>query len=136
MNFLNRIVFILVMSVLFWNCTDGNSDNIVDDNNEEPQEKIYITDQTGKRWDVTHAVSEYGFDAENFQYGLGPYAIRPINDPEMISPGEPGYPDKNSAETVIGLNINGDARAYPIRTMKSHEVANDRVGGKHVAVVY
>ncbi len=62
-------------------------------------DKIYITDRTGKKWNVTHATENYGFETGNFQYGLGPFAITPINNPEMISPGEPGSPDDNSTET-------------------------------------
>ncbi len=39
-------------------------------------------------------------------------------------------------DPVIGLEINGDARAYPLRIMMFHEIVNDRVGGEPVAVTY
>ena len=39
-------------------------------------------------------------------------------------------------EPVIGLVINGDARAYPLRIMMWHEIANDVVGGVPVTVTY
>jgi hypothetical protein len=39
-------------------------------------------------------------------------------------------------EPVIGLIINGDARAYPLRIMMWHEIANDVVGGTPVVVTY
>lgn len=39
-------------------------------------------------------------------------------------------------EPVIGLEINGDARAYPLRILTWHEIVNDTVGGKPVAVTY
>jgi hypothetical protein len=39
-------------------------------------------------------------------------------------------------EAVIGLSINGDVRAYPIRILMWHEIVNDRVGGVPVAVTY
>jgi len=39
-------------------------------------------------------------------------------------------------EPVIGLRINGDARAYPLRVLTWHEIANDVVGGVPVAVTY
>jgi len=39
-------------------------------------------------------------------------------------------------EPVIGLEINGDARAYPLRILTWHEIVNDVVGGKPVAVTY
>jgi hypothetical protein len=40
------------------------------------------------------------------------------------------------AEPVISLVIGGDARAYPLRVLIWHEIANDIVGGTPVAVTY
>jgi len=37
---------------------------------------------------------------------------------------------------VIGLVINGEAKAYPIGTMGIHELGNDTVGGLPVAVTW
>ena len=39
-------------------------------------------------------------------------------------------------DRVIGIEISGDARAYPLRLMRWHEVVNDIVGGEPVAVTY
>jgi len=39
-------------------------------------------------------------------------------------------------EPVVALEINGDARAYPVRAMVWHEIVNDTVGGIPVAVTY
>ncbi len=39
-------------------------------------------------------------------------------------------------EPVVALEINGDARAYPIRAMVWHEIVNDVVGGVPVSVTY
>ncbi len=39
-------------------------------------------------------------------------------------------------EPVIGLSINGDARAYPLRILMWHEIVNDVVGGVPVSVTY
>ena len=39
-------------------------------------------------------------------------------------------------EPVIGLVVDGDARAYPLRVLIWHEIANDTVGGRPVAVTY
>lgn len=39
-------------------------------------------------------------------------------------------------EAVVGLAINGDARAYPIRILIWHEIVNDSVGGVPVAITY
>lgn len=39
-------------------------------------------------------------------------------------------------EPVIGLVIDGDARAYPLRILHWHEIVNDVVGGEPVVVTY
>ncbi len=39
-------------------------------------------------------------------------------------------------EPVIGLEVGGDARAYPIRILIWHEIVNDTIAGKPVAVTY
>ncbi|RME00405.1 MAG: DUF3179 domain-containing protein [Calditrichaeota bacterium] len=99
-------------------------------------QKIYIVDQTGKRWDVTHAVEKYGFKAEAFQYGLGPDAIPPLLHPEMLSPGEPGYPGAHDSFLVLGARIEEEARAYPIDVMSRHEIVDEVFDATYVAVAY
>lgn len=47
--------------------------------------------------------------------------------------GSEEWPD---AEGVLGLVINGDARAYPVRLLSLHEIVNDTVGGRPVAVTW
>lgn len=41
-----------------------------------------------------------------------------------------------SNEPVVGLEINGDARAYPVRLLSLHEIVNDVVGGEPVAITW
>ena len=52
--------------------------------------------------------------------------FKPVAEIEDIGPQEP----------VIGLTIEGDARAYPLRILTWHEIVNDEVGGVPVAVTY
>jgi hypothetical protein len=40
------------------------------------------------------------------------------------------------SDLVVGLNINGDIRAYPLQILVWHEIVNDKVGGVPVAVTY
>jgi len=42
----------------------------------------------------------------------------------------------HNQDPVIGLVINGEAKAYPVRTMGIHELGNDIVGGVPVAVTW
>ncbi len=60
--------------------------------------------------------------------------IPPIDRPIFKDVAE--VEDLSDRDPVIGLEINGDARAYPLRVLIWHEIANDTVGGKPVAVTY
>lgn len=42
----------------------------------------------------------------------------------------------SNSDTVIGLEINGEAKAYPLFILVWHEIVNDRVGGIPVSVTY
>jgi hypothetical protein len=44
--------------------------------------------------------------------------------------------DLTATEPVVSFAYGGDARAYPIRYLMWHEIVNDKVGGKPVAVTY
>jgi uncharacterized protein DUF3179 len=44
--------------------------------------------------------------------------------------------DINPQEEVIGVVINGDARAYPLLTLNVHEIVDDDVGGQPIAVTW
>ena len=39
-------------------------------------------------------------------------------------------------EVVIGVEFDGDARAYPVGLLSSHEIVNDIVGGRPIAVTW
>jgi hypothetical protein len=42
----------------------------------------------------------------------------------------------SDSDTVIGLEINGEAKAYPIFILVWHEIVNDKIGGTPVSVTY
>ncbi len=42
----------------------------------------------------------------------------------------------SDSDTVIGLEINGEAKAYPLFILVWHEIVNDEVGGVPVSVTY
>lgn len=67
--------------------------------------------------------------------GPPPDGIPSIDDPKFVSIEEA---DKflQDGDQVVGLNINGDIRAYPLQILVWHEIVNDNVGGTPVAVTY
>jgi hypothetical protein len=40
------------------------------------------------------------------------------------------------SDPVVGVAIAGDSRAYPVAILSRHEIVNDRVGGKPIAVTW
>ena len=66
---------------------------------------------------------------------LGFDAIPAILDPEFVSVDEADE-WMDSDELVLGLSINGDSRAYSVPMLSSHEIVNDTVGGRKVAVTW
>lgn len=61
--------------------------------------------------------------------------IRSIDDPKFISPEDAGEWLADN-EPVIALEINGDARAYPLQIITWHEIVNDTVGDVPVVVTF
>ncbi len=61
-------------------------------------------------------------------------SIPSLVNPSMVEGEEAAYLE--STDRVFGVSINGDARAYPLRIMNWHEMANDVVGGVPVALAY
>jgi hypothetical protein len=66
---------------------------------------------------------------------LPPDTIRSIDNPVFLQVAD-NLEILDPAEPVVALEINGDARAYPVRVMVSHEIVNDVVGGVPIAITY
>ena len=60
--------------------------------------------------------------------------IPSLDFPEMIPAVGAAY--LKDDDLVFGVSINGDARAYPLRIMGWHEMFNDVIGGRPVALAY
>jgi len=72
---------------------------------------------------------------EEIQWG-GVYVdgIPALDNPHMLEADKATYMEPENA--VFGLAINGEARAYPLRILDWHEMANDVIGGVPVSVAY
>lgn len=60
--------------------------------------------------------------------------IPSIDDPKFVRVSQ--VTDLADVEPVIGLEVNGEAKAYPIRILMWHEIVNDEIGGVPVAVTF
>ena len=54
----------------------------------------------------------------------------------MVSAAEADGASIDQSVQVIGVEISGESRAYPIPYLSAHEIVNDTVGGRHIAVTW
>jgi hypothetical protein len=59
--------------------------------------------------------------------------IAAVLEPTFVPAGEAGIPDD---AWVLGVEIAGEARAYSLNLLNSHEVVNDEAGGTKFAAVW
>lgn len=70
---------------------------------------------------------------EGFEQVIPRGRIAAIVDPEFVSADEADIaPDS----WVLGVVIDGEARAYSLKLLNAHEVVNDSVGGTRFAAVW
>ncbi len=67
--------------------------------------------------------------------GPPPDGIPPIDDPRFVPVADVDFLDDGD-EAVIALEVDGEARAYPIRILIWHEIVNDTFGDVPVTVTY
>lgn len=67
--------------------------------------------------------------------GPGKDGIPSIDQPKFVSQ-EEASDWLRGVEPVISLEVNGEARAYPIQILIWHEIVNDELGGKAVLVTF
>jgi Protein of unknown function (DUF3179) len=66
--------------------------------------------------------------------GPPPDGIPPIDDPRFLAPGDASF--LADREPVLAVEVDGDARAYPLQILTWHEIVNDEIGGVPVSVTY
>ncbi len=72
---------------------------------------------------------------EVFSGGPRRDGIAPIDSPRTVTVAEASE-NLSDVDPVLGLVIGGEARAYPLRVLIWHEIANDALAGMPVAVTY
>ena len=74
-------------------------------------------------------------EGDKMYYILPQDGIPAIDDPKFVSVLK-AEKFMNDDELVMGLVVNGDARAYSTWHLDRHEIVNDYVGGVHVSVTW
>lgn len=68
--------------------------------------------------------------------GVIPDGIPPLENPPNTGADEPGADYLEDDERVIGVSINGEHRAYPLRIVNMHELVNDVLGGEPLSLTW
>ena len=66
--------------------------------------------------------------------GVPPDGIPPIDSPNFVPTSDVDF--LTDDEAVVSVEIDGDARAYPVQILIWHEIVNDEIGGIPVSVTY
>lgn len=96
-------------------------------------------------------VESYGFDLSNLSVprstfvasGLARDGLPPLDQPTVVDGRDVPALNKQlrrkiavSTDRVLGIAIDGVARAYPLRILNAHEIVNDEIAGVPIAVTY
>ncbi len=101
---------------------------------DENDNRIVLTDMNGIDYDITHAVTHYGFAAQKFRGGAGWQRFWPFVGPRFSEPGDGDYPAPFDPMEVIGVELNGECRAYALADLDGIEIVDEVFGDAHVAV--
>ena len=83
-------------------------------------------------------VTDASIDPHTFQFGIGKDTIASIDAPEFALFQDPRVEASGiDRETpVLGVEVAGEARAYPVNLMSMHEVVNDTFAGEPYAILW
>jgi hypothetical protein len=93
-------------------------------NQVAPDESDRLLASTGEKYDNYEIVTVLPRDA-----------IPAIDNPKFLTLDEANESYQDD-ELILGVEFNGDARAYSIPLLSSHEIVNDTVGGEKIAVTW
>lgn len=113
--------------------TSNNSSNskIQESSNQLPQKQMVISEHEI----MTTKGQKHLIPLDKIKSGgPPPDGIPSIDNPKFVKADDAKF--VLNSDVVIGLEINGDVRAYPLFILVWHEIVNDYVGGTPVAVTY
>jgi|FaiFalDrversion2_1042247.scaffolds.fasta_scaffold01394_3 hypothetical protein len=98
-----------------------------------PQQRQYLEAGPGQRpFDVT----KHSVPIEEIRGGGPPKdGIPALDNPRFVSAKE-AEKFLSRQDRVLGVALNGAAKAYPLKILNWHEIVNDTVGGRPVLVTW
>lgn len=131
-----QLLFFIGISLLLAACTavSGSQNEVAAPSIEQDVAAVTAEESSGG------ATTNERFPASKYdEYELvtllPPDAIRSIDNPKFMS-AEEADGIYAADELIIGVEFDGDARAYSVPLLSSHEIVNDTVGGEKIAVTW
>ena len=121
----NKFTIFMLIGVFFLTCTVSFSEVI------RKNGKIFIKDRQGEKWEITQAVS-IGFRPHNFQFGLGRNAFSPLDDSHFSTAAK----RTSRRLRIFGVQGENESKAFSIKKLKGHEIANSYIGDTPIAAAY
>lgn len=132
------VALITVVGLIAAACTSGAGEGTETGNNSDP---VDSPESTASQWrsvvrgDVWATdFSQSSVSLLDVTRGQVKDGIPAIDDPSFIGVAEANF--LGELEPVISLELNGEARAYPLQILTWHEIVNDTIGGQPVAVTF
>lgn len=79
-------------------------------------------------------VEEVKIDGDPVMRGLPKDAIPSIDAPQFVAADQVAF--LQDAEPVIGVSAGGEAKAYSTWMLNAHEIVNDTIGNRSIAVTW
>ena len=136
MRSLHLTLFIIVLAVIATACIPNRLNNALDD--KEAAEPVVVPTPDGRN--LQPQLENANIDLDEVVALLPPDGIPAILPEEvptiMVTAEEAEALGMDPTVRVLGLEINGESRAYPIPFMSEHEIVNDEVGGRLIAATW
>lgn len=98
-----------------------------------PTPTATVSPTVGRPEDSAQVAPERDFDVVTL---LPPDAIPALTSPGYHDTTDSADETYDDDDLVLGIEINGDARAFSVPLMSRHEIVNDVIGGEPVAVTW
>lgn len=84
-------------------------------------------------FDLLNPTGQKTVDPAEYRKLIARDVIVPVYEPRYVSPEEANLVDQ---ELVMGVEVNGEARAFPIGLIRSREIVNDTIGGVPLLITW
>jgi hypothetical protein len=111
----------------------SSTEPLVDAQSLNPEETEFVAVADSLGWETDWSLRTVPLT--DISISLRRDSIRPIDDPTYLTIDEANE-EYDPKEPFIIVELNDDARAYPLSVLVNHEIVNDEIGGVPVTVTF